>query len=308
MANIRLIMKFADGRLAWSERHWFFQGPATGGPPPLSPPANLTSAVAAANLLVPLRAACLPATSTFLGAVLSFDDAQRDGTIVAATGYAKFPVTGAGPVLDPELALLVIGESVVGGGPSYNSNFYVSPTFASDVNDQTYNPAGFPAWAVALDNYILGLVGPPAGGGWGYKAVLKNSGVVAPAIAAAPTILPANNTFQFSFLLVAPLPTFNQGDIVKITGVKQGKGATPRLNGRWFVVSLVGQVLTLGRKYFPPFTSAASVNYIGGGNVNTTNYAIVPYTGVFVRNVVKHNRGGTLGLPRGRARTRSSNV
>ena len=226
-------------------------------------------------------AACLPATSTFLGAVLSFDDAQRDGTVVSATGYAKFPVTGAGPVLDPELALLVIGESVVGGGPSYSSNFYVSPTFASDVSDQTYNPAGFPAWAVALSNYIIGLVGPPAGGGWGYKAVLKNSGVVAPAIAAAPTILPANNTFQFSFLLVAPLPVFNQGDVVKITGVKQGKGATPRLNGRWFVVSLVGQVLTLGRKYFPPFTSAASVNYIGGGNVNTTNYAIVPYTGVF---------------------------
>jgi hypothetical protein len=309
MPNLRLIMKFSDQRLAWSERHWWYQGPASGTPVLVSPPANLNQAYTAAIPLIAARVAMLSPQSQFIGAVLSFDDNARDGyPFATGVGPGTFPGVTPGPILDPELSVMIQATANNPAGGSLSSRFYVSPTYASNVNDQVYNPAGNPAWDLALQNYLTILNTNTTGSGWGWKGVLTSPGVTQLLAGGPPIITVVNGQVQFQFAMQGALPGVGVGQIVKMSQIVQGKGASPRLNGRWIVVENVGTALTLGRKYFPPYTSLPSVNYQAGGLITPAFYIIYNYATVRTGRLVKRDRGGSLGLPRGRARTRTSNV
>jgi hypothetical protein len=307
MPNLRFMMKFADGRLAWSERHWYYNGPPSVGPPPVSTTPNLAVATARAYTLLAARIAILPASTDCIGAVLSFDDTARDGTLVQPAGYPKFPGT-PGPALDPELSVMCRGYSDPGLGFTYQSNFYVSPTFQGAVNDQTYDPSLNPLWDTALKAYLTALTTPATAPGWGWKAVAKLAAVGLVSIVPPLVLNVVGGQPQIVMTLSGALANVLTGDVVKITGARQGKGASPRINGRWIVIDNTAGILTLTRKYFPPYTTLASMNYVGGGLIVPEFHIIVPYTAPSINRLVKRDRGGTLGLSRGRARSHSSNV
>jgi hypothetical protein len=317
MGSARLIMKFADGRLAWSERHWYYNG-NTGSPPVPQTP-SLATVIAAAQPVVQARIALLPPSSTMIGAVVSFDDSERDGAPLIYQGYTQGNF--GSDTLDPELAVAV-GATGTLGGVNYESTFYVSPCIEGQVNDQVYTPTG--PFAVALQKYLLTL-NPNAGLNlnlpvvWGIKCVQKNplgapppAGNGYPLIIGTPlyqVLVPGPNTLSIT---LPSIPAgINTGSVVKLGGIRQTRGASMRLNGRWLVqgyltAPAIGLVLT--RKYFPQYATAANLNYAGGGYVIPTYFVIVPYSGFTLGKLTKHNRGGSLGLPRGRSRGRPANV
>jgi hypothetical protein len=312
--SLRCIIKITDGRLAWSERHWWYGG-ASSGTPPVPPVVTITPAIiASANALVAAKAFMLPLSSQIIGAVLSVDDSERDGLPLV---YQGLPQTGyTSDTLDPELSVLCSAYGVV-SGLNYESQFYVSPANESSVNDQTFLPSA--AFAAALKAYLGTLctnVLTPGGvpGPWGWKGVIKNpfgnsppAGYPTCTVGAytAPALgLPGFITCAFS-AIPAGLTT---GDVVKLAKVPQPKNPVMRVNGRWIVQSITGLAVQLTRRYFPPALTPTNLVTLGQGYVIPTYYQVVPYNNILPSKLVKHNRGGTLGLVRGRSRGRPANV
>jgi len=302
MSNARLMIKMRDGALAWTERHWYWGGT----PSPTAPFAQATPAiadvVAAAKVILPLRKLMLNGTtSTMIGAVISYDDSDRDGYPIDTSlyPYATIPAI----VEDPEISVMVTARSVGNvAGPSYNSQFYIAPVNASNVNDQTFLVAG--PFATALANYLNQMQTIIPSFGWGWKGIAKNPpNVPLSCTNVAVTYNVPINTSTLT-LTLSPVPaSVAVNQIVRLSGIVQGRNSSPKLNGRWYIADITGTTLTLMRKYWPQYTSAASVNRIGNPcGLTPAYYQILPYSQFPTYKLVKKDRGGTLGLSRGRSR------
>lgn len=314
MANLRLMMKFLDGRLSWTEKHWLYYGPPSGSFPSVSPAANLSLANSSANALVAARTLCLPLSTKIVGAVLSYDDSERDGQVQVFTGLSQPGFATA--TLDPELCVGIDGASnfdFIG----YQSHFYLSPTVVGAVADQLYTGLG--GFAAPLNSYLQTLMGVGTSYPWGWKAVLKQPFGVLPPFGGSQYPL-VNGAIPPTFAMVNGVPTltvttqsipinFSNVSIVKIAGVRQARGAQPKINGRWNLAGVAGNTWVLTRKYVNPLSTPTSLGYLGGGYLIPTYYVILPYTGLQpAPTLEKHDRGGSLGLPRGRSKGRPANV
>jgi len=236
-----------------------------------------------------------------IGAVISYDDSDRDGYPLDTSLY---PYNAAlGIVDDPEISVMVTARSAGNvAGPSYNSQFYVAPVQASTANDQTFVPIG--PFAVALANYLNAMQTILPTPGWGWKGIVKNPPNLPLACTnvAVTYNVPVNTSVLT--LTLTPVPaSVAVNQIVRLSGIVQGRNSSPKLNGRWYIADITGTTLTLMRKYWPQYTSAMSVNRIGNTcGLTPAYYQILPYSQFPVYKLVKKDRGGTLGLSRGRSR------
>ena len=312
--SLRCIIKLSDGKLSWSERHWWYAGASTGTPP--VPPVQLVTPaiIASANALVAAKVFMLPSTTTCIGAVLSVDDSERDGLPLTFTGL---PQTGyTSDTLDPELAILCSATGVI-NNLNYASQFYVSPANEASVNDQTYLPsaqfaANLKSFLGVLCTNVLTPGGTP--GPWGWKGVIKNplgnnppTGY--PTVAVGPYTPPTASTPGFITVTFSAIPAgMTAGSVIKLQGVKQPSNPIIRVNGRWIVNAINGLGVQLTRRYFSPNININNFVTFTGGYAVPTYYQVIPYSNILPMKLVKHNRGGSLGLVRGRSRGRPANV
>lgn len=295
MANLRFIMKMADKKLAWSERHF-----VSGFSP--NPITTIPSAVLAfANPLMQARAALFGAGVKMLGGVFTFDDAQRDGYPIQYVPSA-IPQSAIQPT-DPDLCILMSASSqpTLPLNPSYQSQFYLSGVPSGNIGDQQLNILKI--FQPLLDAYILQLTTVAGGYGWGWKAVNKLS-LSVPVLSVTAGVAPAQPAGSVVLTFAAPSPA-TVGQIVNLKQMSQTIGKTLKLNGRWIVNNVVGNTVVLVRK---KTMNTANVNYGGGGRMIIQTSIVVPYTAIIPTAVAKHNRGGTLGLQLGRSKTRTSTV
>jgi hypothetical protein len=297
MANLRFMMKFSDQALGFTERHYVYN-PLPGAGAPIS--SVLTQG---ALQLMQARSALCGTGVTLTGGVFSYDDSQRDALPVAYVPLNPIPtVTQAA---DPEMCIVVQGTSLGIPQPnlSYEEQFYLAGVQQTWIGDQGYGTASQAAIVAALSPYFNILLGKTGGITWGWAAVNK-APTPTPIVAASISLLVGAPPGAVDITMATAI-TATPGTIVKVKGVKQVAPNNVKLNGRWIVVAVVGDVLTVVRK-----NSVAGVipGYLGGGLLYVNNLIIVPFTALTAKGVGRHNRGGTLGLQRGRRTTRLSNV
>lgn len=321
MANVRLRMKFRDGKISWTETHYWYPGPwNTGSTPPVQPAGTIPNAIAQATSLVAKRYALLNYRTALTGCILSTDDGIRNAYPVPG-GFQIPNQPTSMTALDPQLSAVITATSngmgyvaspppaVVPPQHSYQEDFYLAGLFVQDVNDQSIVAVQFATGAYQA--YIAALTTVQTATGWGWRALIKETvplNISIPAGAASPVV----NT-------VAPLPpgivvtaatstaAINEGDVVRLSGIFQTTSKLVKLNGRWRVYAnnVSTNTLTLVRKNY---LALQPLGYLAGGVIYYSLYGIVPYTSLATVGLDKRDRGGKLGLRRGRYKQRPVTV
>lgn len=286
MPNILVTFEFSAGRQAWTESHYSIGT------------SNIDDTAIKADLLALARAALLGKYATLDVVRLS----ERDPIGRTATYDLSGPATGTWPVTTvkgkwstdvPNVALLLKLQ-----GASRPKQLYLAGipdvVVAVDPTDVlAYNPD--PSFTPAVTFYLNALKAQ-----WGYRH--RNNGVPGQIGAIVTNVgFPGMVGVTASFDIGSTL-----GNLVQVRGCRRLNLRSPSINGIWQVAGVI--IATGPPPVYTTFLRASGgvdpSNFTKLGTVALQGFQIVPYGDGEVAKVVTRKRGGSIGLPRGRSRTR----
>jgi hypothetical protein len=294
---------------SWSEAHYFL------------PSDSLQAALAYSNVIAGARANCLGLGATVTAVRASAVPGNRETASFNNQGQGWAPQAVADAAHNvwqatlPNVALLIRFYSTSGGFyPPKSLNLASPPTIAVQAGanqnlDDNLVANGGAAFLLALKYYLLNLTGyfPPSVATqqsvWGYRARDESGfepaqGVVASA--GAPAMVGIQTT--------SPLIGVTAGGRVYVKGFRRLNDESPGLNGNWRVATFVPSnppTVPYNTYYFLNSGGVSPTNFTTYGIIMPEEYVYVPYDPNYdIVKAVTRKRGGSIGLRRGRSRTR----